>query len=40
MQMNPVAKRALIGAAMVIIAAAVVMLVVSLMHRSHNHDDA
>lgn len=38
--MNPVAKKALIGAAVVIISAAVIMLIVGFMHRSHNHSEA
>jgi len=36
--MNPVVKKALIGTAVVIISAAVIMLVISLMHRARNHD--
>ena len=36
MHMHPVAKKAMIGAAVVIISAAIIMLVVSLMHRARN----
>jgi len=37
MIMNPVARKALIGAAVVIIGAAIIMLVVSLMHRARQN---
>lgn len=36
--MNPTVKKALIGASILIIAAAVVMIAISMVHRSHNHD--
>ncbi len=37
--MNSTVKRALIGASILIIIVAVVMITISLIHRSRNHDD-